>query len=245
MAVDIEVDTALVSLRTDDGRIEEDRAWREMPADAWSAAVPWRNFRWHAGQKHYSGTYWCATNHDHVIYESRLELARLIYADFDRGVRKVVAQPFLLKAQVDGVWRRHVPDYLLVPTPGEVPLVVDVKPSHLRQKPKVAIALSWARAIVEARGWRFEIWSEPPVAEVANLRFLAGYRRAWLIDERALAEIQNANLDGVTLAEALESFNGWPSWQVRPALLHALWTQRLTTDLSRPLSLDHRLSVIQ
>ncbi|MET7462075.1 TnsA-like heteromeric transposase endonuclease subunit [Nonomuraea sp. NPDC005501] len=214
-----------------------------MPAVDWGAVAPWRSFRWHAGQKHYSGTYWCATNHDHVIYESRLELARLIYADFDRGVRKIVAQPFLLKAQVDGAWCRHVPDYLLIPADGEAPLVVDVKPSHLRQKPKVAKALNWARTIVEARGWRFEVWSEPPAAELANLRFLAGYRRTWLIDKRISAEIQNANLDGVTFGEALESFTSWPPWRVRPALLHALWIQRLATDLSRPLSLDHRLNV--
>lgn len=35
---------------------------------------PWRTFRWYCGQKHCSGTYWCATLGDHVIYESRLEL---------------------------------------------------------------------------------------------------------------------------------------------------------------------------
>ena len=39
---------------------------------------------------------------DHVVYESRLELARLIFADFDRAVHRILAQPFLLKAKVDG-----------------------------------------------------------------------------------------------------------------------------------------------
>jgi hypothetical protein len=34
-------------------------------------AAPWRTFRWYFGQRHYSGTYWYATQHDHVIYESR------------------------------------------------------------------------------------------------------------------------------------------------------------------------------
>jgi hypothetical protein len=38
----------------------------------------------------------------HVIYESRLELARLLFADFDESVRHIVAQPFLLKAYVAG-----------------------------------------------------------------------------------------------------------------------------------------------
>lgn len=45
------------------------------------------------GQKHYSGSYWSSTQADHVIYESRLELARLLYADFDRDVTAIVAQP--------------------------------------------------------------------------------------------------------------------------------------------------------
>jgi hypothetical protein len=50
----------------------------------------------------------------HVIYESRLELARLLLADFDMGVSRIAAQPFLLKASVEGKVRRHIPDYLLM-----------------------------------------------------------------------------------------------------------------------------------
>ncbi|MFE5097636.1 hypothetical protein ACFRCI_47055 [Streptomyces sp. NPDC056638] len=64
------------------------------------------------GQKHYSGIYWSATVRDHVIYESRLGSARLLFADFDAGVRSVVAQPFLLKAEVGGKLRKHNPDVL-------------------------------------------------------------------------------------------------------------------------------------
>jgi hypothetical protein len=114
----------------------------------------------------------------HVIYESRLELTRL-YADFDCGTEAVLAQPFLLSARVDGK-RRHVPDFLVLRR-GRVPLVVDVKPRHLLARPKVAFSLGWAREAVESRGWEFEVWSEPPEAELANVRFLAGYWRAWLL----------------------------------------------------------------
>jgi hypothetical protein len=38
------------------------------------------------------------------MYESRLELARLLYADFDTGVNRVVGQTFLLST--DGGRRR-------------------------------------------------------------------------------------------------------------------------------------------
>ncbi|MFJ7492411.1 hypothetical protein ACIQZB_14375 [Streptomyces sp. NPDC097727] len=75
-------------------------------------AAPWRTFRWYKGQKHYSGIYWSTTVRDHVIYESRLGSARLLFADFDAAVRFVVAQPFLLKAEVDGKLRKHIPDVL-------------------------------------------------------------------------------------------------------------------------------------
>jgi hypothetical protein len=33
--------------------------------------------------------------HDDVMYESRPELARLLFADFDRSVHGIVAQSFL------------------------------------------------------------------------------------------------------------------------------------------------------
>ncbi|MGW1678810.1 hypothetical protein [Saccharopolyspora sp. NPDC002376] len=76
--------------------------WSDIDADALRTAVPWRTFRWYRGQKHYSGTYWAATEKDYVVYKSRLELARLLLADFDTSVRGIVAQPFLLKSTLSG-----------------------------------------------------------------------------------------------------------------------------------------------
>lgn len=46
-----------------------------------------------------------------MIYESRRELARPLFADFDSSVHGIVAQPFLLKAEVEGKVREHIPDY--------------------------------------------------------------------------------------------------------------------------------------
>jgi len=42
-----------------------------------------------------------------VIYELRLELARLMLADYDATVRQPIAQPFLLRARVNRRIRRH------------------------------------------------------------------------------------------------------------------------------------------
>ncbi|MEV7787614.1 TnsA-like heteromeric transposase endonuclease subunit [Streptomyces sp. NPDC088106] len=221
------------------------------------AAEPWRTFRWYMGQQHYSGSYWSSTQSDHVIYESRLELARLLYADFDRDVTAIMAQPFLLRADVDGVLRRHVPDYLLATTAG--PLVVDVKPRHRAVKPEHAFTFAWTREAVESRGWHYEVWSEPPDAELANVRFLAGYRRDWLFgpglteeihdqaveeeslrerlfDPVVLDEVRDRVVDGDTLGDTFACLPGRPALLVRAGVLHLLWKQQWSVDLGVPLS---------
>jgi len=178
---------ATVSFRTESG-VTEDEAWPLVDSAALSSTMPWRTFRWYHGQRHYSGFYWSATMRDHVIYESRLELSRLIFADFDRSVQRILAQPFLLKAEIGGKVRKHIPDYFLVADHG--PVVVDVKPGHLLARPKVAFTFEWTRRLVEARGWRYEIWSEPRSSELESLRFLAGYRRPWLFDASLLTGLR-------------------------------------------------------
>ena len=119
--------------------------------------------------------------------------------------------------------------------------VADVKPRHLLARPKVAFSLGWAREAVESRRWEFEAWCEPPEAELANVRFLAGYRRAWVFDPELVAEIRGADLDGATLGEAFRAFPRRPAELARAGVLHLLWAQHLVTDLATPLSARHRL----
>ena len=79
------VGSVSVSLRHEDGAVHESRWAVGAPDLAITRTVPWRTFRWRHGQEHYSGTYWSSVMSGHVIYESRLELTRLLYADFDPG----------------------------------------------------------------------------------------------------------------------------------------------------------------
>ncbi|MFZ3595745.1 TnsA-like heteromeric transposase endonuclease subunit [Streptomyces sp. BH104] len=231
--------TATVSIRQQRGAVVEDRDWATSPVDLLQSARPWRTFRWYKGQKHYSGTYWSATMRDHVIYESRLELSRLLFADFDPSVRGIVAQPFLLKTVLEGKVRRHIPDYLLLT--GQTPVVVDVKPLHRLSKPEVGFTFSWTRQVVESRGWKYEVWSEPPAVELGNIRFLAGYRRDWLFSAEVLDELRDADLDGLRLGQAAECLPNRPEPQVRAAVHHLLWIQALVTELGRPLGPSHIL----
>ncbi len=124
-------------------------------------AAPWRRFRWRHGQKHYSGAYWSATERAHVIYESRLELARLLFADFDpaSAVTRIILRPLLIRAVIDWRMRKHVPAYVLLTDDG--PVVVDVKPRSQLDESKVRLTLDWTRTLVERRGWCYEVWSEP------------------------------------------------------------------------------------
>ena len=58
--------------------------------------LPVREFRWYKGRQCYSGWYWSATSGRLVAYESRLERARIVLADFAPDVVAVAAQPFQL-----------------------------------------------------------------------------------------------------------------------------------------------------
>src|SRR5712691_2832921 len=70
---------------------EASRPLRLLRAAEVVAALPWRRVRSARGQAHYPGWYWSATTGGHVVYESRLELARLLLADFDSDVVAIAA----------------------------------------------------------------------------------------------------------------------------------------------------------
>lgn len=148
------------------------------------------------------------------------------------------AQPCLLSAEVGGVQRRHVPDYLFA-TAGGVVTVVNVKPADRLRDPKIVAALAWLGAVFRAHGWGYEVWSGELRTVVENVRFLAGYRRPGLVEQAYLDRLCSQ----VVHAEALGDLErrlaaGSPVWTVRPVLLALLWQRRLETDLRVPLSAD-------
>ncbi|QZY48906.1 TnsA-like heteromeric transposase endonuclease subunit [Mycolicibacterium austroafricanum] len=201
------------------------------------AASPWRTFRWYEGQRHYSGSYWAATEASHVIYESRLELSALLMADFDPTVLQIVAQPFLLQAVVNGHRRRHIPDYLLRTTTGLV--VVDVvRARRLAEDPAAGELCSWTREVVNSLGWEYRVCSEPPPVIMRNIRFLAGYRRLRYISRDTLREIRfrRTELFGLRFDDALRVLGRAGARPVVcSALLHTLWNHELSVDLGCPL----------
>lgn len=226
-------DSVELSLRSaDDGEIVHVPPWMLTPS-LMADTQPFRKFRSYKGQRHYSGTYWSATEFGHVIYESRLELSRLLIADFDPTVDRIYAQPLMIRARIYERARRHVPDYLLIR--GAELTFVAVKPRDRLDEPKVAETLAWVGEVVESCGWGFEVASEPEQPFFDNVRFLAGYRRKQTISAEALAQLRAVTLPGMTFGEAVRRARA-PEPLVRAALLHLLWTQEVSTDLSLVLS---------
>lgn len=226
--------SAVVEIRDRNSLSEVALEWASATTDFLSQAAPWRTFRWRAGQRHYSGTYWSATNRDHVIYESRLELARLLFADYDTTVDRVIAQPFFLRAKVNRRIRKHVPDFLLFSD--GLPRVVDVKPTARLSVEKVRFTLEWTRELVEELGWIYEVWSEPPDLELKNLRFLAGFRNAERFDPELLKAILRESSSDTTLGQVLGHDLGEPPARVRAAVLHLVWRHDLAVDIKQPLT---------
>jgi hypothetical protein len=230
----VDIESAVIAYRPAVGEQRSIRAKDARPLELY-AATPWRTFRWYFGQRHYSGTYWSTTQRDHVIYESRLELAALLLVDFDRAVRGIAAQPFQITAEVNGKARRHVLDYMLDTVDG--PVVVDVVRLDRLRQPKIQLLCSWTRQILESVGWSYEIVSEPDAVRLANIRFLAGYRREWLMNQSILDELRARSTDlvGVSIGDAERRIVNRPLPLVRSSLLHMLWTQEFIADLDRPL----------
>ena len=197
--------TARLCVRGGDGAAREIPI-RQATEDLFRDVLPWRTFRWYYGQQHYSGRYWASTMSAHVIYESRLELARLLMADFDTSVNHIVAQPFMMQMPIAGKIRRHIPDYLLLTE--HVPVVVDVKPAELLDDPAVAETFEWVHGVVDSLGWSFEIASEQPGVPMENVRFLAGYRRRAWVNEYALSQLRTRELDGASVGEAIHNTYG-------------------------------------
>ncbi|MUH44873.1 MAG: TnsA-like heteromeric transposase endonuclease subunit [Actinobacteria bacterium] len=209
-----------------------------MAASQLRACTPVRTFRWHRGQRHFPGWYWSATDRRHVMYESRLELGRLVLADFDPTVCSIRSQPFRLTfTDREGRLRRHVPDFALLTDRGGI-RIVNVKPRARLLDDKVRTALEDAHAALGTAGLATEMWSgEDPVAH-STIAFLSAYRNSSLFDEAELGRARKVLRGRMCVVEAERLLLDAGITQPRPIVLHLLWTHMLRMDLTRPLEPD-------
>lgn len=171
---------------------------RQLDLQRASTALPVRQRRSHARQRHYSGRFWSATTRGHVPYESRLELDRLWVADFDPGVLWIASQPMWFVGFDEGVARRHAPDLLLTDERGSM-TVVDVKPARFVKRPEVQAVFRWTARLCQAKGVRYEVWSGAEPVALANIRAFAVARRG--IEAADLAAASAAGRTGMTVGQ--------------------------------------------
>lgn len=232
-----------VRYRQADGQFVETDLDRLVVGEV-AGGLPVRDFRWYKGRRHYSGWYHAATVGRLVAYESRLELARILLADFDRNVVEIAAQPFHLAGPDGDRIRRHVPDLLLVHDDGLV-TVVDVKAASRMKDPKVTAQFAWTKDLCARRGWAYETWSGGNPAVLENVRFLAGFRRPELLETEHVPAVLAAARGQSTIGGIEAALAGRLDPEVvRPLVLHLLWSGRLAADLHRPLQATTTVEVI-
>ncbi|WP_405219038.1 TnsA-like heteromeric transposase endonuclease subunit [Agrococcus sp. Ld7] len=193
-------------------------------------ARPVRRVRSYARQRHYSGLYWSFKNRDHVVYESRLELARLLVADIDPATQRIAAQPMQLVGVDGSRMRRHVPDFLIVRI-DDRPLVVDVKPARFAAKPEVADVLRWTARLCSARGLDYQVWSGTDPVVIRNIEWLQAARRRPLPVATLIEKIRGMAETPIPLGQLLSQTSA-----THQDLFRLVWHGTLQLELASTLS---------
>jgi hypothetical protein len=225
-----------VTIRLADGTTETSLIG-DATASWLEKATQYREFAFRRKQRHFPGKYWSATMSAHVGYESRLELGSLQLADFEPDVTRIWSQPFLMESTQGKTKRRHTPDYLLSHSDGRLCLI-DVKSVSRLSNPRVAAQFAWTRTAVESRGWEYRIDSEADPTLLNNVRFLAGYRRAFQFDPDEVFAATLLMREPTSFGDAVRLITplAGDSYYARGLVLHLMWRQILRSDLAKPLS---------
>ena len=100
----------------------------------------------------------------------------------------------------------------------------------------MAEALAWPGELFEARGWDYEIWTGADPVVLANVRFLAGYRRPGMPPDAVAAAVLGEVRPGEQLGGLLDRLERpWPRPAGQGRGAAAAVAAELSTDLSRPL----------
>ena len=201
-----------------------------MDLERTARAEPIRRIRSYRGQRHYSGLFWSFRTRTHVAYESRLELDRLLLADFDPATRWLAAQPFQLRGSDPGGVIRHVPDFC-IQRHDDCLLVVDVKPAAFASRTDVARVFEWTRRVCAARGLDYEVWTgESSRARIAGVQAIAVARRRPLPNRATIERVAEAVQPGVTIDEL-----GIVDAVGRQGIMRLVWEGSLEIDFERPV----------
>ena len=196
------------------------------------SVLPVRRFTSYRGQRHFTGWYWAATTESLVGFESWLERDRAMILDHDRRVVGLASQPFRVTWQGEKRRISHTPDYFARLEDGSG-LVVDVRPTD-RVGPEDAVKFSATEAMCQEMGcWSFALVHEPDPVEMANIRWLSGYRHPRNRVGDVAKRLMDAFDDPQVLMDGAEAVGDPLS--VLPTLYHLLWCGDLRLDPTVPL----------
>jgi hypothetical protein len=200
---------------------------------AFETCHPIRTFSSHATQKHTPGLFWSATTGTHIPYESHLERAWLLEADYDRNVVGISTQPFTIDhLEADKCWR-HTPDIFLRHVDG-TGHVRDVKAEAMLNEPDVTLQAERTEALCGEIGWSYDMVGAPDKQRVRNLEWLAAYRRHHHADLGLTDQIVHLCRNPLTVEQVAAATRAPEA--ATAALFHLAWQQRITFNLRAPLT---------
>jgi len=164
-----------------------------------------------------------------VAYESRLEMITLLQLDFNKAIRHVLSQPFVLHYHAKNKMYSHTPDFLAIYDNGAAE-VINVKPQKFIHAERNRRAFSACKDAAIEMGWAYSTRCEIQPVFMRNLKWLGGYRRAPVgLREYAPLLIEIAK-ERISIGEAIKAVGGMAPL-IRPVLFHLLWTGVLEVDL--------------
>jgi hypothetical protein len=188
-----------------------------------------------------------------VQFESWAERAFLLRIDRDPDVADYCSQPERFPyTDREGKPHTYTPDFKVWRRNGEIE-IHEVTMSVRHTRPEIRQREEAARAICQARGWRYVVHTEkslPQLTELANLLALFRYRP----DAYAHQEITRIALDRLTLhsegqpvplhalVACIADDLNIPRPIVLAGLCHLLWYGKLSTDLNTLLFVSGELA---
>lgn len=176
--------------------------------------------------RHVAITAYSMSNGAAVPLESGLEHDLFRRLDRDRGIVRLVSQPFRLAWK--GSPGKHTPDLLTVRADEQV-TVWDVRAPE-KQDDVFQLQSEITRTACTAVGWRYEVFGGMCRTERLNLMWLNGFRRkpAWA-DRYECRIIEIAARTGVTLGDLLRVDTG--SGEAKSTVWHLVWNGSLMIDV--------------
>lgn len=223
-----------------DGTLVQRRWVEAAVAVRFEQLAPVAAFRVVPGRRWGPGWWWSATTGRHVMHGSQAMCTHLMVLDRDPQVVGLSARPVRLiwRDPDSGRARTWVPQLFARYADGRA-LLADCPAASTTAGTRAEHAAAVLAAACAAVGFAYRRLVPPDAVVAANVRWLAGYRHP---RHRDAGQLEQAVMEAFTTPRPLMAgaTAAGETLSALPVLYHALWSGRLTADLTRPLG-EHTL----